>query len=630
MSLVAEVQKTRERFQRASKGSGVLNIIEFAEDKRIGLGLTLYPVQKFILKLFYKIPLTDDLSVDRIDIRDKYNEEIIGTFTEVEFFHYLSAQKQINMTYEDYLQLEDDFIEIDFFIGRRGTKTTTTSIIFSYTAYVLIKIKNPHKFFGISRSEPIGFTCVSNMEEGAMRQFDNLKQMLSTCKFFKPYIRGSNSKGYWLATPRFQELENSGIKMEAKGDLQFVGSAATGKVRGAANINVMLDEYAHFRDSGVVNKQEPLDVSIYKALTPSVAGFVDKNDKSYGKIFVATSPNGKRGDAYKKFNESFSDKSVLMLRMPSHWVNQRLSPQHLRKMYMESESAARQEYGGEFIEGTGNFIRNVAKLKAAINTSLQNSIKNAKRKGTYYMSVDLAQNGDGVGLAIGHKEKNRPTHTFVLEQDSDNKLELLIGYKDVVVIDYYVQLVPEAGGTIHNKVIRELVKKMYQYFNIAKTTIDQWGHQVFSELFAEDGLDIESFEILNATEDSNSIIAKNFNIVVGEGRAMFPGSFYEDGTFDEIKALVETVGRGGRIKVQAPSGGHDDRWSAISRVVYMVETLDGTGQELFASQGAVSYESKGDGHLTMASATQNSDINVELPNSNKNEVVLKKFEVKGK
>lgn len=628
MALVDVIRDRREKFQKASNKSGILNIIEFAEDKRIGLGLTLYPVQKFILKLFYRLPLTDDLAKDIIVIKDRYNEEVIGTFTEVEFFKYLSVQKQINMTYDDYLALEEDFIEIDFFIGRRGTKTTTTSIIFSYTAYVLIKIKNPHKFFGISRSEPIGWTCVSNTEDGAMRQFDNLKQMLTTCKFFEPYIRGSNAKGYWLATPRFIELEKSGYNMEAKGDLQFVGSAATSKVRGAANVNVMLDEYAHFRDSGVVNKQKPLDVQIYEALIPSVAGFVDDKGKSYGKAFVATSPNGKRGDSYKKYLDSFSDKSVLMLKMPSHWVNQRLSPQHLRKMYMESEASARQEYGGEFIEGVGNFVRNVAKLKASINTSWRNSITNARRKGKYYMSVDLAQNGDGVGLAISHKEKLRPKHTFIIEPDSDDALELLVAKKDIVVLDYYVELKPEIGGTIHNTVIRALFKKMYSHFNIAKTTIDQWGHQVFSELLVEDGISIETLEVLTATEDSNSIIAKNFNVLIGEGRAMLPYEFYSDGTFEEIKALVETVGRGGRIKVQAPAGGHDDRWSAISRSMYMAEVLDGAGQELFASTGGVSYESNIDGRIV--AEVQSSMNNVaNLNNNNVQEIKLKKFDVKG-
>lgn len=634
MSLISDsVREAKEKLQRVTNSPSVLNIIEFAENKQIGFGLTLYPTQKFILKLFYKLPLSGDIEDNRIIIRDKYNEEIIGEYSEIEFFHFLFAQKQINMSYKDYLSLEEDPIELDFFIGRRGTKTTTTTIIFGYTAYVLIKLKNPHKFFGVIRSEPICFTVVSNTEDGALRQFGNLKQMLTTCKFFKPYIRGSNSKGYWLATPRFKQLEEIGVTMEAKGDLQFVGSAATSKVRGAANIDVMLDEYGHFRDSGVVSKQKPLDVQIYNALTPSVAGFVDDNNKSYGKIFVATSPNGKKGDAYKKFKDSFKSKSVLMLKMPSHWVNTRLSSQHLRKMYMESESSAEQEYGARFIESTGNFIKNIAKLKASINLLWGNTFSNARKKGKYFMSADLAQNSDGFAIAISHKERYRPEMKHIQEMGSEIDYAILVAKKDIVVLDYYLQVVPEDGGTIHHSVILSLFKKMYGAFNIVKCTIDQWGYQVYSELL-EDVIDIDTLELIVATQETNNIIARNFNTIVGEGRAMLPADVLDDATeecistLEEILSLVETVLRGGMIKVQAPIGGHDDRWSAISRSMYMAESSDNESQNLLASGGVVTY-----GSVSTYSVKQLLDQQVPLTlvdktKVNKTNIKLKKFNVR--
>lgn len=111
------------------------------------------------------------------------------------------------------------------------------------------------------------------------------------------------------------------------------------------------------------------------------------------------------------------------------------------------------------------------------------------------------------------------------------------------------------------------------------------------------GIDIDTLEILNATADSNSIIAKNFNTLVGEGRAMLPYEMYSDGTFEEIKALQESVGVKGKIKVQAPAGGNDDRWSAISRAMYMAEVLDKEGQGLLISSGGIAYESNVDGSV---------------------------------
>ena len=52
MNLSNLVQEAKEKFQKVTNKSGVMNILEFAESKSVGLGLTLYPVQKFILKLF--------------------------------------------------------------------------------------------------------------------------------------------------------------------------------------------------------------------------------------------------------------------------------------------------------------------------------------------------------------------------------------------------------------------------------------------------------------------------------------------------------------------------------------------------------------------------------------------------
>jgi hypothetical protein len=65
---------------------------------------------------------------------------------------------------------------------------------------------------------------------------------------------------------------------------------------------------------------------------------------------------------------------------------------------------------------------------------------------------------------------------------------------------------------------------------------------------------------------------------------MLPETVLTDGTKEEFEALVETVGRNSFIKVQAPTGGHDDRYSAISRAIYMAEE-NADSQTLLASVG---------------------------------------------
>ena len=577
ISLTELISNQRELIEKKSNTTSLLNILEFAESKRIGLGLKLYPMQKFILKVFYKIPLTDSLKDNAIEIRDKYNEKVLHTFTEVECFNFLYQEHRINFSYKEYKDI-DVILEILFFLGRRASKTLLVSVIFLFGGYLLIKIKNPHRFFGVSRTEPISFIAVSNNEEGGVRQYNSLKSMLTTAPFFIPYLRGSDKVGYWLASPRFLKVLKYNPNITAKGDINFFGSAATGKVRGGAYIQVALDEYAHFPDSQVANKSKSRDLAVYEALVPSTAGFISDDGTPYGKSFVMTSPNGKKGDSYKKYGDSFTSKNLLMLNMPSHWVNNRMSPAHLRKMYMESESSARQEFGAEFVESVGNFIKDTRRLEACVNTSWVNSINNASKGGAYNLSSDLAQSGDGVAFFITHKEATRPEHTHIcLVEDTANPVNypLYLAQKNIVVVDYYIQLVPEEGGTIHHDVILAVFVKLYQYFNIIKTTIDQWSYQTYSELLDKQGvIPMDTLELFNATEVSNSLIAKTFSRLLGEGRLMFPDSSESDGTLDEIKALVETIKHKGLINVQAPIGGNDDRYSALSRSCYMSETSE--------------------------------------------------------
>ena len=80
-----------------------MNIIDFAQSK-FGLGVKLYPGQRFILKLFYGLPLDDKVDeTDPIIIRDQFNEKTVHTFSEREFLDFLYLEKRINIDFEQYL-----------------------------------------------------------------------------------------------------------------------------------------------------------------------------------------------------------------------------------------------------------------------------------------------------------------------------------------------------------------------------------------------------------------------------------------------------------------------------------------------------------------------------------------------
>ena len=74
------------------------------------------PGQKFILKVYYKIPLDE---VDRtIIIRDKFNERVLHEFTEKEYLEFLYDQGRCNIRYID----DKPRNELVLVVGRRGTK----------------------------------------------------------------------------------------------------------------------------------------------------------------------------------------------------------------------------------------------------------------------------------------------------------------------------------------------------------------------------------------------------------------------------------------------------------------------------------------------------------------------------
>jgi len=539
-----------------------MTIIEFAEAPS-GLNYTLYPVQKFIFKVFYKIPLSSDINENRIIVKDQFNEKTLYEFDEVSFFKFLEREGRINLSFQDWEEMEDTIDEIIFVIGRRGSKTTMTSIISAYTVYLLLLMEDPHSYFGIVPNEPIGIALCSNSSEGAERQLRNLIQLINPSRFFQPYIYGTKGGKYWLRTVKFKEKEELGLTT-SPGDILIEAYAASPSVRGASNIVVVMDEFGHFNDADVTNKKKPLDEKLYEALTPSVAGFTDDDGVAYGKSFIMSSPNGKKGALYKFYKNSFNDKTYLALNMPSNWVNYKISSKRLRNAYNKSELSFRQEYLGEFVDSAGGWISNKDKIKAMINMNMVNTLRNGVRGKKYFLGIDLAMSGDGFSLCVAHKEARRVNH-----KTEDEKLEILLNEKNIIVIDYIEYHLPEEGEVLDYEFIIQRIKNVYRYFNISRGYYDQWAGQVFTQLFAKHK--VPRLEMIPSTQKLNSEVAKLFRQLIMEGRLMCPSDV--DYFIDEISNLQETVSRNNYVKVEANSGEHDDVFDAVSRAVYMAYRL---------------------------------------------------------
>jgi len=95
----------------------IFNILEYIEQSW-GLGMNLFPVQRFIVKLYYGIPLEEHKKT--ILIPDMLATKVLYSFTEKEYLQYLYSEGRCNIGEQDHERLE-----LVLALGRRSGKCIT-------------------------------------------------------------------------------------------------------------------------------------------------------------------------------------------------------------------------------------------------------------------------------------------------------------------------------------------------------------------------------------------------------------------------------------------------------------------------------------------------------------------------
>ena len=559
------------------------NILDFARDD---LGITLLPAQIFIFKLFYSIPLSNDKKDNCIPIGDRFNEKILYEFSEVEFAEFLYNSNRLNIKNID---PEAVFTEIVFVIGRRGTKTTMTSIITLYTIYLILLLENPHEYFGILEEDEIGVAIVSNSRDNADRQFRTICKMVYSSPFFKKHLVKDPVNGFLFLKSR-RLLSSNSPKVLERGDILISTFAANPNVRGASNIVTIADEFHHFLDADVSSKANPLDKVVFEALTPSTSGYVYPDGKPAGKNFFISSPNGRRGMLYTMYKTAMEHKAErptsLVINVPSHWVNNKLTPQTLRSFFNKSELSFEQEYEAKFVNKTGGWLNNIrAEVESCINKTNNNDIKPGNPHMTYYLGIDFGIGHDGTALAVAHYEPYIPSDFASLSplpnQDVRDKVS------DIIIIDHISYLTPEAGHLVSLDDIYAELDHIMNYYIIQDGIFDQWSGGLFEQLLQERGY--TNLRKFPATQQSNSDQAKLFRQLILEGKVIFPN---KPDFIEELFRLNETVSREGLIKVEDVNV-HDDQYDAVARAIWLAfNSVDSNLQSfnaLYNQQPAISH-----------------------------------------
>lgn len=564
------------------------DILQFVREDLV---LDLFPAQIFILKLFYNIPLSDDLRDNSIPIGDEFNETVLHTFTEVEFLDFLYKSNRINIKDMDPDQV---FIEVCFVIGRRGTKTTMSSIITLYTIYLLLLIDNPHKYFQILEEDEIGVAIVSNNKTGAEKQLRAITKLIYKSPFFKKHLVKEPANGsLFLKSNRILNSDDKGMKdiYKNKGDIIISTYAANPNVRGSSNIATISDEIAHYLDADVSSKKHPLDEVVFEALTPSTSGFVHPDGSPAGKNFYISSPNGEKGLLHKIYKSAMEHKgeptNTLVINVPSHWVNHRISSSLLRAFHAKSSRSYEQEYLAKFIKSTGSWLLPLAtRVNSCVDASNRNTLTHRYNPAyTYYLGVDFGVGEDGSAFAVAHYEPSRP-RTF---EWKDDKWIIEAPVTGFYVVDYIGYLLPEEMGltVLPLESIMDAIKQIQNNYQIEDGIFDQWSGDIFTQLIANAG--ITNLRKMPATQQTNSDQAKIFRQLIVENRVSFPD---KPDFIDELFRLNETVNRDGLVKVE-DTDYHDDQFDATSRALYLCYNSRSSNLESFKARQRATGRRKG-------------------------------------
>lgn len=224
---VQYLQDIADEYRKSKSTSSTVDIISFVE-AQWGLGQKLYPVQKFILKTFYGLPLDNESK--SIIIPDEMNMKEIGRFTETGFMDFLIDTGRTNLT--DYTPGAPRR-ELVLNCGRRASKCHTEDA-YIYTTEGIItcgellrRIGAGEKIglltlehgmiresYGIKAEDNGEWECVRVETYGGYSEMATTNHPFLACKGRSKnpeFIRADQlERGDWVAVPRVAPIFGKG------------------------------------------------------------------------------------------------------------------------------------------------------------------------------------------------------------------------------------------------------------------------------------------------------------------------------------------------------------------------------------------------------------------------------------
>lgn len=552
------------------------NIIEFVESKW-GLGMTLFPVQRVILKAHYGLKL-DDEKTFKISGWRRNDWEI---HTEKSYLKKLYDDGRCNIGEVIEGKQRREMI---LSIGRRSGKTTISACIAAYETYKLIKLGDPQKYYGLPSSNNIQIISVATDKDQAGLLYQEVSGHYRNCAFFGPYTANNTLSYARFQTPEDVEkygryIENASAKATLK--VTFRSCVAKG-LRGAGNICVILDEVAHFTDKGQSGAEE-----VYNAVVPSTSAYSPKDPKDPtkpigevdGRVILISSPLGRQGLFYNLFQIGMrggkASENMLCVQAPTWEVNPTVPAQEFEKHFLKNSAVFFTEYGGEFTDRTRGWIEKEEDLMACVDPTLK-AQRSAPARKPHFMGIDLGLVGDGTAVAIGHLE-------------GDGK----------IVLDLVTQIKAGVGAYADKERldfddVADWIKNLCDNFYIAEGIFDQWAGIPLEQALSKRGLG--QMKSVSMTKTLTSQMYQNFKDMMWDRKLALYNK--KDGKEDYLKELLELQAKVQSkhiITVEAPQvqGKHDDMSDALIRMVWIASNKIGKERYIVGNYSSSGFLSNG-------------------------------------
>lgn len=405
-----DVISRKRRQKHADSGSadefdpGFLNILEFIDKFKL-LPNGLYPVQRFILKLYYNIPLDAVLPEnpgDRIRVSKTFRRSSAVDMTEVDYLRHLFDHGRCNIRVQDFKARR----ELILVLGRRSGKSMLSSIISAYELYKLIARGFPQAYYGLLPSTEIRVLCIANDKEQAEIVYGEINNHVQHVDYFQSSLKRNTQSFMKFRTEsdaqRFKKDAN-----KATISATFKSSIARG-IRGRGCMACILDELAFFVNDGKSSADQ-----VYRAMTPSLKQFSPKDPKnrripigpSDGRMICISSPDAKEGLFYNLYELSKSggvaSSQMLMIQAPTWEVNPTVDESDYEVERAKNARAFDTEYGAEFSDRVRGWIENAQDLLDCCVQNLQPLLRGAPRE-PFFAGGDLGITGDGTSISLSH------------------------------------------------------------------------------------------------------------------------------------------------------------------------------------------------------------------------------------